>query len=271
MKHPWSTAGRHGMRHRPVLRARHLAPVRRSFIQGRQDGGRWRQALGWQCRRSAVRAATWLASMLAPFAAQAQMPAFPLWAAPQIQWSEPASAQVWGMPLHYLRFTTAWSLERMAAELSRDALRFQTFTRLPDRLLLSGHTQDQHWMAQLVADGSGSRGMVSVLQAISTAAPGRAADPGGLAGMLPSSSLWRALLHVRRNQEGRIVEQAVYQVKAAWPAMLAELQRRLREAGWEPAGGAEPQGEVWRRAGQRLRWQSRAQAGQLMLFVHYSE
>lgn len=251
------------------MRGQAVGKRRARHVRGVENPGRWRQGpLAWRKRCRALRAAALLAGGLSSVAAFAGMPAFPLRASPQVYWSEPVSAQIWGMPLHYVRFATHWPLEKMAAELSRDAARFQVFTRLPGRLMLSGQTADQHWVAQLTADGRGSRGMVSVWR---TQSAGALEGKGVLADLFQPSALWRTLLHVRQSHEGRTMEQAVYHGTAALPALLADVSRRLRQAGWEPAEPTDPTWQTWKRSHQRLRWQHRSQAGQVMIFMHYSE
>ncbi len=239
--------------------------------QAVQAPGRWRQTpaiLYARCR--ALQAAALLATGLSSAAAQGGMPVFPLQSSPQVYWSRPESAQVWGMPLHYVRFATQWPPERMAAELSRDEARFQVFTRLPGRLMLSGQASGQHWLAQLTPDGQGSRGLVSVWNTPAESA-GLPGGKGVLAGMFQSSTLWRNLLHVRRQRDGRITEQAIYQGSAALPALLADVDRRLRQAGWEPEETSDSHEGRWRRAGQRLHWRRHSGAGPVMIFMHYSE
>ena len=248
-------------------RKRH-ASRRRNAVWTQQGHRYWqhvriRRGLG--C--SSLRAAMLLATGLSAATAHAGMPAFPLLSSAQVYWSKPESAQVWGMPLHYARFVTHWPLEKMAAELSHDKQRFQVFNHLPGRLMLSGHSEGQHWVAQLIPDGTGSRGLVSVWE---MPLEGRArSDRGVLAGLFQPQGVWRSLLHVRRRVDGKAVEQAVYQ--GAELGMLSELSARLKRAGWEPEQTLVSPETKWRRAGQRLYWRQRSVRGASMLFVHYSE
>jgi hypothetical protein len=220
--------------------------------------------------RAKVRPAALALALALSGAAHARAPEFPLLSEPRVQWSEPMSVQVWGMTMHYARFRAAWPVEKTAAELSSDSARFQAFTQMPDGLLLSGQgANGQHWVAQLAADGAGSRGTVSVL--MTPESPAAPSAKGELASLFQGSDLWRVLLHVRQDHDGRTVEQAVYQGAAQAPLMLADMERRLRQAGWEPAGAARPGAGSWQRGRQRLRWQQGERGGQITFFMHYSE
>ncbi|MCB5363213.1 hypothetical protein H0484_05510 [Pusillimonas sp. CC-YST705] len=202
--------------------------------------------------------------------AHGEMPGFPFWSQPQVQWSQPFTAQLWESKLHYLHFKAPWSLERTAAELAHDKLRFQVFTRLPASLLLSGYFMGQHWVAQLSADGKGSTGVISVLLPEPKALKHQS-SPGELKALFRLPGHWQVLLHVRQQQEGRLVEQAIYRSAAELTASLVDMRRRLQLAGWKPETREGLQAETWQRSGRKLHWQYRQQQGQVMVFMHYSE
>lgn len=265
--HPLSA--RSGGLHRLLNCGRRPLYRRLAGIAEVNTSGRWRQVV-LSHHSQAWRFAMAFAASASVWPAHAEMPAFSLWSEPQVNWSAPMSAQVWGLPLYYLSFTTQWSPQKTATALSRDKTRFQTFTQLADGLLLSGQAPGQHWLAQLTAEGSGSRGLVSVWLNASSSLEGRP-QKSELGALFQPAGLWRTLLHVRQNQAGRIVEQGVYQGKAASPVMLADLEHRLRQAGWQPDEAVGEAGRVWRRSGQRLRWQLGKQADHFMIFMHYSE
>jgi len=195
---------------------------------------------------------------------------FPLLVSSHMRWSDPVSAQVWGLPLQYAYFESDWSLKQLGMELSRDARYFQVLTRLPGQWLLSGQWAGQHWVAQIMprSHGRGSQGMVSRWQ---ISAPSLDAD--SVLSHIFSDLHWGTpLLHVSSTESDKRVEHAIFKMSAQRPDAAQKLTQTLEREGWQRQPDVFASSvKIWQLGHRQLRWQAFAQEVGLMVFIQYQE
>lgn len=202
---------------------------------------------------------------------QASAVRFPLQGRAEVRWSASESVQVWGMPLLHARFESDWAVARLAEALVQEAPYFQVFTHLPGRLMLSGQTEQGHWLAQLTEHGDGSRGLMSLWQVPSSSTT--AMRSLVLNGLLDVSGLGAPLMHVRFDEHGQTVEQLVLPVSLGQEDLSQTLSARLTQSHWQRAvEPGLPWGvQVWRKSGRVFFWQYYKRPAGAAVFVHYTE
>jgi len=89
--------------------------------------------------------------------------AFPLGCAAEIQWQEPWSVRSNGQLLSVETFSSSLPPDAVAQALARQHGAYQRYLVGAGRILLSGVSQGEHWLADIQGYAQGSQGYVSAL------------------------------------------------------------------------------------------------------------
>lgn len=184
----------------------------------------------------------------------------------QLSWQPPQETQIFGLPMSWRGFSSRLPLPQAAQVLAARTGIFQQAMAFRQRIVLSGMQGNKHWVAEIVAAGQGSAGVVSSLPADSavlhTALSGRATL---LADWVPARA--RLRLSQASVLQGRKVRQQVYTIEWPLARLRTYVHERLRAQGWVFAGPLARQAAApvalphaaaravpgtWRRNGQRL-------------------
>jgi hypothetical protein len=197
------------------------------------------------------------AGTVAPDLALAHIPQI-LARIPQMSWQPPQAIRAFGLPMTWRGMRSGLALPQAARALAEHTGVLRQVWAMPRRVVLAGSHGDTHWVAELVATGRGSAGVVSSMP-IDVPGLQRAVDARDALRMewMPPQA------HLRSShasgEPGRRVRQQVY--AAPWPPaeLRVQVAERLRARGWlRAAAGNIPkaaQSEVvraWRKSGQRL-------------------
>lgn len=197
------------------------------------------------------------AGTLAPDLALAHMPRI-LARIPQMSWEPPQAIRAFGLPVTWRGMRSGLALPQAARALAEHTGVLRQVWAMPRRVVLAGSQGDTHWVAELVAEGRGSAGVVSSMP-IDPPGLRRAVDARDALRMdwMPPQAYLRAS-HAS-DEPGRRVRQQVY--AAPWPPaeLRTQVEARLRARGWlRAATGDIPkaaQSEVvraWRKNGRSL-------------------
>ena len=172
----------------------------------------------------------WLAYCGVP-AASTLAPDLALSRIPRISWQPPQTIHGFGLSMTWRGMRSSLDLPQAARALAEHAGVFQQMLVFPQRVVLSGTYETTHWVAELVAEGRGSAGVVSSLPV----------DVSGLRRALDTRDALRMdwmppQAHLRASHESgepsKRVRQQIY--AAPWPPaeLRAQVEERLRTRGW---------------------------------------
>lgn len=187
-------------------------------------------------------------------------------------WSEPQATRLFGVPAHLRFFTSTDSVHRSAQTLAANTAIFQRVIALGNKIVLSGIDREQHWVAEIEPQGTGSFGLVSVLDINEGRLQRLAQGPVTRAySWLPT----HAKLHFsqRSSLKKGHVSQQVYVI--AWPVILVDayVEKNLRLAGWHQARARASlkDAHIWRQGSAELILVSNEAFGLTSLFLQHFE
>jgi len=207
--------------------------------------------------KACAAALSWLAGLGVP-AAGTMAPDLILAHVPRVSWQPPQEIRSFGLPMTWRGMHSSLAPAQAARALAEHTGIFRRAWATPGRIVLSGTHGATHWVAELLAEGRGSTGVVSSLS-LDASGLRRVQDTRAALHMdwMPPQAYLRAS-HASEGPGGR-VQQQIY--AAPWPVagLRARVEERLQARGWlRAAVGAIPKARndevvrAWHKNGRSL-------------------